>query len=126
MQTMMKLNDWLQKITNDFRLVVLCALGLTVSTIASAATMEQIATAAGQLEGGYNRARFRCVADGIPMATYAEHYPDMALSSADLKSRYPEFFEFGSAKGVKQADRILAGTRQDFREGCAHYSNPKN
>jgi len=91
---------------------------------ASAATMEQIATIMGQLESSYNRARFLCLAAGIPMETYAQHHPDRISDTSDLKSRYPEHFALGEAKGFKQANNILSGTPQDLRDGCALFSKP--
>jgi hypothetical protein len=108
--------------TNGFRFVVLTALNLSAATATFAATMEQVAVALAQLEAGYNRARFLCLAAGIPMATYAEHDPDLIKDTADLRSRYPEFFALGIAKGVKQANNILSGTPQDLRDGCATFS----
>ncbi len=107
-------------------LPILAVVAVTGQTVALARTMEQVAAAVGQVEGGFNRARFRCLAAGIPMPTFAQLHPDDDPTiGPDLKARYPDFFAFGEAKGVAQADRILSGTTRDFREGCALFKTLK-
>jgi len=86
-------------------LPIFTVVAIMGQTAASARTMEQVAAAAGQLEGGHNRARFRCLAAGIPMPTFAQLHPDLdPATSADLKARYPDFFCLWRGQG-RQASR---------------------
>ena len=108
----------------SFHIVIASAFVLMGSTAAYAATIEETAVAAGRLEGSYNRARFLCLAAGIPMVTYAERQPGLVDTVADMKARHPDFFALGAENGFELANRTLSGTPDDLRRGCALFTQP--
>lgn len=91
-----------------------CLFGFTAAFMiimqvdgAFAQTAEKDAVLAGDVVGIYNRARFRCLANGIPMPTFEKSYPELVERAAALKSKYPEFFADGEAHGVEIANTYV-------------------
>lgn len=104
------------------KILPLAFAALAISSPAAAVTMEQVATAAGQLAAGYARARFLCLAAGIEMPTLAALDPASASAYSDLKARYSDFYDLGARKGVAQANRMLSDPR-DVPFECDGYKN---
>jgi hypothetical protein len=90
------------------------------TTSANAATMEQVAAAAGQIHAGYARAKLLCSVAGIPMPTFEQAFPDTAQTNGQLKSEYPEAYAIGARKGTRQAENMLEDKR-DVPDVCAKY-----
>ena len=90
-------------------LTAILLIGQTTSTLAQ--TAEKDASLAGDVVGIYNRARFLCLANGIPMPTFEKAYPDLVERAAALKSKYPESFAFGEAHGVEIAKMVRTFVR---------------
>jgi hypothetical protein len=111
--------------TKRYRIFSLIAFGIAASTVSNAATREQGAVMTGNVVGSYNQARFRCLAAGIPMPTFAELHPELVSTVETLKSTFPDFFALGSAEGVKQANYLLKGDPSEFRKGCESFKNLK-
>jgi hypothetical protein len=104
----------------------ICAVAVLAAP-ARAATMEQVAVAAGQNEAHYNRVRFICLANGINMDAYEKSHSrdkDGAKLDAKLKAAYPDFYAAGAARGIQTANNILRDPEERER-WCSFYNLSK-
>ncbi|MFK4537300.1 hypothetical protein ABIF96_003092 [Bradyrhizobium ottawaense] len=89
-------------------LSIAAVLLLAAPAAAAEGTVEQKAWIAGSLHEQWERVRFVCLAEGIPMPTFAEkHGADLNTTVMLMEVKYPDYYRAGARKGVAEVNELI-------------------